>query len=85
MNFRLTIWIKKMLLKSSKEKWMTYLKNLILYMFMLIFLKNLDQHLKHLEKFIDLCISNEIGLSRKKTIIGEPKIDFLGLIIDYEE
>ena len=49
---------------------------------MLISLKNLDQHLKHLEKFIDLCISNGIGLSRKKTIIGEPKIDFLGLIID---
>ena len=44
---------------------------------MLISSKNLDQHLKHLEKFIDLCISNGIGLSRKKTIIGEPKIDFL--------
>ena len=51
---------------------------------MLIFSKNLDQHLKHLEKFIDLCISNGIGFSRKKTIIGEPKIDFLGLIIDSE-
>ena len=49
---------------------------------MLISSKNLDQHLKHLEKFIDLYISNGIGLSRKKTIIGEPKIDFLGLIID---
>ena len=44
----------------------------------------INQHLKHLEKFIDLCISNGIGLSKKKTIIGEPKIDFLGLIIDYE-
>ena len=51
---------------------------------MLISSKNLDQHLKHLEKFIDLCISNGIGLSKKKTIIGEPKIDFLDLIIDFE-
>ena len=49
---------------------------------MLISSKNIDQHLKHLEKFVDLCISNGIGLSKKKTIIGEPKIDFLGLIID---
>ena len=67
-----------------QKKWMTYLKNMILYMFMLISLKNPNQHLKHLEKFIDLCISNGIGLFRKKTIIGEPKIDFLGLIIDSE-
>ena len=50
---------------------------------MLISSKNLAQHLKHLEKFIDLCISNGIGLYNKKTII-EPKIDFLGLIIDSE-
>ena len=43
---------------------------------MLIFSKSIDQHLKHLEKFIDLCISNGIGLSKKKTIIGEPKMIF---------
>ena len=49
---------------------------------MLISSKNINQHLKQLEKFIDLCISNGIGLSRKKKIIEEPKIDFLGLIID---
>ena len=48
---------------------------------MLISSKNIDQHLIYLEKFIDLCISNGIDLSKKKTIIGEPKIDFLGLII----
>ena len=51
---------------------------------MLISSKSNDQNLKHLEKFINLCISNGIDLSKKKTIIGEPKIDFLGLIIDYE-
>ena len=32
--------------------------------------------------FIDLCITHGIGLSKKKSIIGEPKIEFLGLIID---
>ena len=51
---------------------------------MFISSKNPDQHLKQLEKCIDLCISNGNGLFRNKTIIGEPKIDFLGLIIDYE-
>ena len=34
--------------------------------------------------FVDLCITHGIGLSKKKSIIGESKIEFLGLIIDAE-
>ena len=74
--------------KYSKEKCMIYLKKYdFIHVYvddMLISSKYIDQHVKHLEKFINLCISNGIGLSKKKTIIGEPKIDFVGLIIDYE-
>ena len=51
---------------------------------MLISLENEKQHLKHLNTFVDLCITHRIGFSKKKSIIGESKIEFLGLIIDYE-
>ena len=49
---------------------------------MLISSKTKEQHLKHLDIFIDLCQTCGIGLSKKKSIIGEPKIEFLGLLID---
>ena len=48
---------------------------------MLISSQSQEQHLKHLDTFIDLCKTNEIGLSKKKSIIGEQKIEFLGLMI----
>ena len=51
---------------------------------MLISSENEEQHLEHLNTFVDLCITHEIGLSKKKSIIGESKIEFLGLIIDSE-
>ena len=44
-----------------------------------------EQHLEHINIFVDLCITHGIGLSKKKSIIGEPKIEFLGLIIDSED
>ena len=49
---------------------------------MLVSSKTKEQHLKHLDIFIDLCHTHGIGLSKKKSIIGEPKIEFLGLLID---
>ena len=49
---------------------------------MLISSKSQEQHLKHLDMFIDLCKTNGIGLSKKKSIIGE--LEFLGLMIDAE-
>ena len=51
---------------------------------MLISSKTKEQHLKHLDTFINLCQTHGIGLSKKKSIIGEPKIEFLGLMIDSE-
>ena len=51
---------------------------------MLISSKTKEQHLKHLDIFINLCQTHGIGLSKKKSIIGEPKIEFLGLLIDSE-
>ena len=51
---------------------------------MLISSKTKEQHLKHLDTFIDLCKTHGIGLSKKKSIIGEQKIEFLGLMIDFE-
>ena len=51
---------------------------------MLISSHDKEQHLEHLKIFVDLCITHGIGLSKKKSIIGEPKIEFLGLIIDSE-
>ena len=51
---------------------------------MLISSNDKDQHLEHLNTFADLCIAHGIGLSKKKSIIGEPKIEFLCLIIDSE-
>ena len=51
---------------------------------MLISSENEIQHLEHLNIFIDLCTIHGIGLSKKKSIVGESKIEFLGLIIDYE-
>ena len=51
---------------------------------MLISSKTKEQHLKHLDTFIDLCKTHGIGLSKKKSIIGEQKIEFLGLMIDLE-
>ena len=52
---------------------------------MLISSKTKEQHLKHLDTFIDLCKTHGIGLSKKKSIIGEQKIEFLGLMIDSDE
>ena len=49
---------------------------------MLISSKTKEQHLKHLDTFINLCQTHGIGLYKKKSIIGEPKIEFLGLLID---
>ena len=49
---------------------------------LLISSQSQEQHLKHLDTFIDLCKTNGIGLSKKKSIIGEQKIEFLGLMID---
>ena len=49
---------------------------------MLISSKTKEQHLKHLDTFIDLCKTHGIGLSKKKSIIGEQKIEFFGLMID---
>ena len=74
-------------LKSFKEKWMIYLKNNFIHVYvddMLISSENEIQHLKHLNICIDLCTIHGIGLSKKKSIVGESKIEFLGLIIDYE-
>ena len=51
---------------------------------MLISSENEIQHLEHLNIFIDLCTIHGIGLSRKKSIVGESNIEFLGLIIDFE-
>ena len=51
---------------------------------MLISSSTKEQHLKHLNTFIDLCQTHGIGLWKKKAIIGETKIDFLGLVIDSE-
>ena len=44
-----------------------------------------EQYLEHLNIFVDLCIAHGIGLSKKKSIIGESKIEFLGLILDVED
>ena len=75
-------------LRFFNERWIIFLEIMILYMFyvddMLISSKMKEQHLKHLDIFIDLCQTNGIGLSKKKSIIGEPKIEFLGLLIDSE-
>ena len=49
---------------------------------MLISSNDKEQHFEHLNIFVDLCITHGIGLSKKKSIIGESKIEFLGLIID---
>ena len=49
---------------------------------MLISSKTKKQHLKHFDTFIDLCKTHSIGLSKKKSIIGEQKIEFLGLMTD---
>ena len=46
--------------------------------------KTKEQYLKHLDTFVDLCKTHGIGLSKKKSIIGEQKIEFLGLLIDSE-
>ena len=51
---------------------------------MLVSSKTKEQHLKHLDTFINLCHTHGIGLSKKKSIIEEPKIEFLGLLIDSE-
>ena len=51
---------------------------------MLISSKTKEQHLKHLDTFVDLCKTHGFGLSKKKSIIGEQKIEFLGLLIDSE-
>ena len=51
---------------------------------MLISSPTKEQHLDHLNTFINLCQTHGIGLSKKKSIIGEQKIDFLGLLIDSE-
>ena len=51
---------------------------------MLISSNDKEQHLEHLNIFLDLCITHGIGLSKKKSIIREPNIKFLGLIIDSE-
>ena len=51
---------------------------------MLISSPTIEQHLNHLNTFIDLCQTHGISLSKKKSIIGEQKIEFLGLIIDPE-
>ena len=52
---------------------------------MLISSKTKEQHLKHLDTFIDLCKTHGIGLSKKKSIIREQKIEFLGLILTQKE
>ena len=49
---------------------------------MLISSKTKEQRLKHLDTFINLCQTHGIELSKNKSIIGEPKIKFLGLLID---
>ena len=49
---------------------------------MLISSENEIQHLEHLIIFIDLCTIYGIGLSKKKSIVGESKIEFLGVVID---
>ena len=49
---------------------------------MLISSNDKEQHLEHLNIFVDLCITHGIVLFKKKLIIGESKIEFLGLIID---
>ena len=51
---------------------------------MLISSNDKEQHLEHLNIFVDLCITHGIWISKKKSIIGESKIEFLGLIIDAE-
>ena len=51
---------------------------------MLISSPTKEQLLDHLNTFINLCQTHGIGLSKKKSIIGEQKIDFLGLLIDSE-
>ena len=75
-------------LRFFNERWIIYLEIMILYMYMLMIClypqKMKEQHLKHLDIFIDLCQTHGIGLSKKKSIIGEPKIEFLGLLIDSE-
>ena len=49
---------------------------------MLISSENEIQHLEYLNIFINLCTIHGIGLSKKKPIVGEANIEFLGLIID---
>ena len=48
---------------------------------MLISSKTKEQHLKHLDTFVDLCKTHGIGLSKKKSIIGEQ--DGLLLVISH--
>ena len=51
---------------------------------MLVSSKMKEQHLKHLDTFINFYHTHCTGLSKNKSIIGEPKIEFLGLLIDSE-
>ena len=52
---------------------------------MLISSENEIQNLEHLNIFIDLCTIHGIGLSKKKSIVGESKIEFLGPRIKMSE
>ena len=74
-------------LKSFSKKWIIFKGYDFIHVYVddiLISSEIEKQHLERLNIFVDLCIVHGIGLSKKKSIIGESKIEFLGLIIDSE-
>ena len=48
----------------------------------LITSKNMEEHVKHLEIFADVCYKEGLVLSEKKAVIASRKMEFLGIEID---
>ena len=44
--------------------------------------KNMNEHIKHLEIFSEICQKEGLVLSEKKVVIATRKIEFLGVEID---
>lgn len=59
-----------MLHKYFEEKWIIYLKIMIFFVYVddiLVLSNDIQSHLRHLNTFEDLCITNGLALSEKKT------------------
>ena len=80
-----TLWIKKCSSDFQRKMDNIFREYDFIHVYvddMLVSSKKKEQHLKHLDTFINLFQIHGIGLSKNKSIIGEPKMEFLGLLID---